>query len=106
MTEPREYLIRKGSYFYRKNCCGYTEFKFDAGRYTKEEAEREASVEPWHMKAIHQNDVAPDSAPDAFIAGERAAIAQKAREFAANYPQSSDGRNTFILFAEWVEGRS
>lgn len=30
-------------------------------------------------------------------------IAAKAREWAKHYPQSSDGRNTFICFAEWVE---
>jgi hypothetical protein len=31
-------------------------------------------------------------------------IGAKAREWAGHYPQSSDGRNTFVLFAEWVEG--
>lgn len=30
-------------------------------------------------------------------------IAAKAREYAEHYPQSSDGRNTFLMFAEWVE---
>lgn len=30
-------------------------------------------------------------------------IAAKAREYADHYPQSSDGRNTFLIFAEWVE---
>lgn len=30
-------------------------------------------------------------------------IAYKAREYAEHYPQSSDGRNTFLIFAEWVE---
>lgn len=30
-------------------------------------------------------------------------IAAKAREYAEHYPQSSDGRNTFLIFAEWVE---
>lgn len=29
--------------------------------------------------------------------------AQKARQWSEHYPQSSDGRNTFILFAEWAE---
>lgn len=33
------------------------------------------------------------------------AIAARAREIAGHYPQSSDGRNTFILFAEWIEDR-
>lgn len=30
-------------------------------------------------------------------------IATKAREYAEHYPQSSDGKNTFLMFAEWVE---
>jgi hypothetical protein len=34
---------------------------------------------------------------------EREMIANKAREWAAHYPEASDGRNTFVLFAEWVE---
>ncbi len=59
-SEPREYLIRKGGYYYRPNCSGYTTSKFEAGRYTKAEAEREAAVEPWHMSAIHQDDVVDD----------------------------------------------
>lgn len=59
-SEPREYLIRKGGYYYRPNCSGYTTSKFEAGRYTKAEAEREAAVEPWHMSAIHQDDVEDD----------------------------------------------
>ena len=35
-----------------------------------------------------------------------AEVEQKAREWAEHYPQSSDGRNTFILFAEWAEGQA
>ena len=31
------------------------------------------------------------------------AIASEARRYAAMYPEASDGRNTFIMFAEWVE---
>lgn len=45
-SEEREYLIRKGGYYYRPNCSGYTTSKFEAGRYTKAEADREATVEP------------------------------------------------------------
>ena len=33
-------------------------------------------------------------------------VEQKAREWAEHYPQSSDGRNTFVLFAEWAEGQA
>lgn len=64
MSEAREYLIKKGSYFYRPNSQGYTSFKFDAGRYTKADAEKEAAIEPWHMQAIHQDDVPEETAPD------------------------------------------
>lgn len=46
------YLIRKGGYYYRPNCAGYTANVEDAGRYTKAEAEREAAIEPWNMAAI------------------------------------------------------
>ncbi len=64
MSEPLEYLIKKGAYFYRPNSQGYTSFKFDAGRFTKARAEAEASIEPWHMQAIHQDDVPEETAPD------------------------------------------
>ena len=37
---------------------------------------------------------------------EREACANKAREFAGHYDQGSDGRNTFILLAEWIESRT
>lgn len=74
MTEALDHLIKKGSYFYRPNKQGYTSFKFDAGRYTKADAEAEASVEPWHMKAIHQDEVPEDSAPDRHVAGLQAKI--------------------------------
>ena len=40
------------------------------------------------------------------IAAEREACASKAREFAAHYLQGSDGRNTFVLLAEWIENRA
>ncbi|BCH33179.1 hypothetical protein MesoLjLc_51090 [Mesorhizobium sp. L-8-10] len=40
------------------------------------------------------------------IDAEREVIANRAREIAGHYPEASDGRNTFVLFAEWVEGRS
>ncbi len=31
-------------------------------------------------------------------------VVAKALEWAAHYPEASDGRNTFVLFAEWAEG--
>jgi len=68
MNGAFDYLIKKGSCFYRPNKQGYTSFKFDAGRYTKADAEAEAAIEPWHMKAIHQDEVPDDTAPDRRIA--------------------------------------
>jgi hypothetical protein len=59
IVERREWLIRKDGYFYRPNCQGYTTRKIEAGRYTKAKAEAEAAVEPWHMSAVHQDEV-PD----------------------------------------------
>lgn len=34
------------------------------------------------------------------------ACAEKARQYAACYPLSSDGQNTFVMFAEWAEERA
>jgi len=34
---------------------------------------------------------------------DREAIALRAREIASMYPQSSDCRNTFIIFADWID---
>lgn len=45
---------------------------------------------------------------NAIAAGRKAeqdAIASEARRYAAMYPEASDGRNTFVLFAEWIEKR-
>lgn len=56
---PGSWLIRKGGYFYRPNCRGYTTRKEEAGRYTEAKAKAEASVEPWHMSAVLADDV-PD----------------------------------------------
>lgn len=74
MVEKAEWLIRKDGYFYRPNCQGYTTHKHEAGRYTKEKAEKEASVEPWHMKAIHESEW-PDDAVSLNYKGKDARIA-------------------------------
>ncbi|MER9911650.1 hypothetical protein NKJ71_13555 [Mesorhizobium sp. M0050] len=79
-----EWLIRKGGYFYRANWCGYTTVKAEAGRYTEAEALREAQVEPWHMSAIHQDDV-QDPAGDynvAEIARLKEALSESRAELA------------------------
>lgn len=59
----REWLIRKGAYFYRPGKSGYTSVKSEAGRYSELDARREAEIEPWHMEAVHQDSV-PDPAGD------------------------------------------
>lgn len=45
------------------------------------------------------------AAPADQVVEERRAIADEARRYAGHYPQASDGRNTFILLAEWIEAR-
>ena len=46
---------------------------------------------------------APAQSCDAECAPVLEQIANKAREWAGHYKPHSDGRNTFVLFAEWVE---
>lgn len=76
-TEPLEYLVKKGSYFYRPNSQGYTALKFDAGRYTKSEAEKIAAIEPSNMKAIHQDEVPDETKADSEITALRTALIQQ-----------------------------
>lgn len=60
LAERREWLIRKNGYFYRPNRAGYTLEKVAAGRYTRAEADREASVEPENFTVLHESEV-PDA---------------------------------------------
>lgn len=48
----KDYAIRKSGYYYRSNWSGYTRDLEHAGRYRKEDAEREASVEPETMDVV------------------------------------------------------
>lgn len=104
-SEPREYLIRKGGYYYRPNCSGYTTSKFEAGRYTKAEAEREAAVEPWHMSAIHQDEITDEPEVVDFKAHIEALEADKARlrEALAPFAKAADNFDEFKINndAEW-----
>lgn len=68
---PDAWLIRKGAYYYRPNCQGYTTSKSEAGRYTEAKAKSEASVEPWHMSAILADDVPGPPTTDAIRAQAR-----------------------------------
>jgi hypothetical protein len=42
-------------------------------------------------------------AAEARVMEVRVMCAAQARLYASYYPQSSDGQNTFILLAEWIE---
>lgn len=78
---PNAWLIRKGGYFYRPNCQGYTTSKAEACRYTEAEAKSEASVEPWHMSAILADDVPTParSSLNLYTAGALSAVRAEAR---------------------------
>lgn len=75
VSGAREWLIRKDGYFYRPNKSGYTTKKHEAGRYEREDAEQEARIEPWHMKAVHQDEW-PDDPVSATISKLQAEIAR------------------------------
>lgn len=186
MTGPdRKYLIRKQGCYYRPNERGYTTSAIQAGRYTREDAEKitHPNGKDWPrdgMSFIHEDElVGIDedwTAYSALLADRRdpavlaalpevqaliaaacevaaamiednvrhakelgreiwpipdlrtvtshdatAALAQiereaeargleraaaRARVYASNYEQSSDGRNTFILLAEWADAEA
>ena len=62
------------------------------------------SVKGMGVRYIHEDQAAEDVA--AAVKAEREACAQKAREFARHYDEGSDGRNTFVILAEWIETRT
>lgn len=55
------------------------------------------------VEYVHEDRAAKDA--EVAVKAEREACASKAREFAAHYDEGSDGRNTFIILAEWIENR-
>lgn len=57
------------------------------------------------IDAINDTDEDAESIIARAIMAEREVIANKAREWAGHYPPHSDGRNTFVLLAEWIEAR-
>lgn len=63
----KTHLVKKDGYYYRPNRSGYTTRVSEAGLYTKEEAEREAAIEPWHMKAIARADIPADQLDEAEV---------------------------------------
>lgn len=75
---PREYVIRKGGYFYRSAAAGYTAAICAAGRYTKEDAEKHQDPETG-VTVHHISEFPP--VLDAYAALQRAVeIAEEARE--------------------------
>lgn len=79
-ASPREWIIRKGSFYYRPDRAGYTGLKAAAGRYTQAEAEREAAVEPGHIVAVHQDRVPDDPVPASEAAATIAALRKRVEE--------------------------
>ena len=45
------------------------------------------------------------AATRAALKSERASIADEARRYASHYKPGSDGRNTFVMLAEWIDSR-
>lgn len=103
--EVHEWLIRKDGYFYRPNSSGYTTSKFEAGRYTKAEAEAEAAVEPWHMKAIHQDDVEDDPVSSRVrMDGDRiATLAAEVEQLTKERDEAVEGAGNFWIAIERAE---
>lgn len=58
-AQKRDWVIRKGGYFYRPNCSGYTTDIGEAGRYTEKKARAEAAVEPDNIRAAHESEFPP-----------------------------------------------
>ena len=70
-----------------------------------------ATVEEWLLHLIRALAPADATAALARIVREAEArgmerAADRARVYASNYEQSSDGRNTFILLAEWADAEA
>ncbi len=61
------YFIRKGGYYYKPNSCGYTEFSFLAGLFTKDEAD-------WHERSSHGECKAVHASECSYTEGELMAI--------------------------------
>ena len=68
-SRPRvDWVIRKGAFYYRENCRGYTDEPADAGRFTEVKARWEASIEPHNIKAMHESEMLSSPLQDARIA--------------------------------------
>ena len=74
------------------------------------EVDPETNEKRWYsslgmgVRYVHEDRAAEDI--QSAMNAELNVCAAKAREFAAFYDEGSDGRNTFILLAEWIERRA
>ena len=98
VAEAKEWLIRKNGYFYRPNCQGYTTRKVEAGRYTKAKAESEASIEPRHMKAIHESEW-PDEPTVASLNEQIASLSERLAEVERERDEHLRLKNALVLAA-------
>jgi hypothetical protein len=62
---------------------------------------REVAIEDCRARAIAAEQTIAQA-----LQSERDAIENEARRYAGFYKEASDGRNTFILLAEWIEART
>ncbi len=88
MSEALDYLIRKGAYYYRWNCEGYTSDPALAGRYTLEQAEKYTHPNGPDgprdgLSYIKVSDV-PQLAPDPRIATLEAQLAEAGENIRQN----------------------
>lgn len=58
------------------------------------------------IEALQESGVINPAPPVQSLDAEREFLASEARRYASHYPEASDGRNTFIVFAEMIERRS
>ena len=87
---PREAYTSLGSWPGRTEYIAATKVQELIRAAVEAERERLQSDRPFIMGANHGYDTAMDQVVD------------EARRFAEMYPQSSDGRNTFEIFADWA----
>lgn len=97
-----DYVVRKGGYFYRPNAAGYTASVFEAGRWSKEEADKYAAG--CEGVTIHRAD--EFDAPEAESDATYEAITRSIRHHLNGLifqPTGKDPKNTGFNYAEVPE---
>jgi hypothetical protein len=88
------------------DCCGSVSLleKYDGAWFTHHDGEETTDPIGWMPanKPLRPGRTQSRSQPES-VDKWRETVGAKAREWAAHYKEASDGRNTFIMFAEWVE---